>query len=1220
MLPTARGFWTLAVLAVCLIFSSHSLRAQLVTGSFTGTVQDSTGAVISAANVTLVNETTADTRKTVSNDSGNFTFPGLIPGTYTVTIDAKGFKAWKQTGLVLNAGDSRAIAGIALAVGAATDTITVESATQDVAPTDNGERSALLSEHDIARLSIQSRNLSELLKILPGVTTTANGIGNGASFDFTNAASTGSTIGVGLSPNGAPYRGGTAYILDGANIIDPGCNCWSIATVNPDMTAEVKVQTSNFGADNANGPVIMNVISKSGGAQFHGQAYMYTRNGVLNSNLWTNNHTGTARTSDEYYYPGGNFGGPVRIPHSNFNKNNKLLFWGGYEYMWQNPGSSTILESYVPGADMKKGNFSLNNTTDTNPFDSNAALCPQGFSATAKDWCNNLSGAYDPSGAAITNPSAIPVDPGAAALMSLFPAANVNPATNSGYNYYKAIGGQHNVYVYRVRGDYNLSDSTKFFAAYQQGHDVVPTPAHIYYNPSNAVPYPGGGLTNATTSRVLSGDLLTVFTPTLTNEFVAAWGWVSSPIAPLDVQASYSSTIGYTYGTVFNSSLVAPGISSAGAQTFPDMSQPDLWSASGGEYPTSKATPSFSDNITKVWKNHTFKFGAFTELVNNYQGSYEDYNGTYSFGNSTQADPLNGSKVIGSGNPTANLVMGIASSFTQTSADPLENMAYRTNSAYAMDDWKIAPRFTANIGLRFDHLGRWYDRSGNGLAVWLPGRYQSDLASGKAYPGVYWHGIDPGIPNGGSPVRKAFSSPRLGFAYDIFGTGKTVLRGGWGEYRWNDQYNDYGGPLATATSLKDYTTPSGNVTFSQVGALGVSSGSVGSLASSSASVADPNDFEDAATYAYNFTISQQLPIHSLLEVAYVGNQTKNLLMGGQISGTAIGGSYVNQNKIPVGGVFKADPVTGAAAPTDPDNLSTYNLTDYFPYYAGYGQNAITMNTHNGYANYNSVQAAWTKQAGNLSFNINYTYSKALGISNTGVDPFTVHGNYAVLAIDRPQVFSSSYAYTAARIYPGSSKVISGAANNWTISGTTTWQGGGNLQANDSQNLGLSIKDTATGNNVTTLSYYGTNVGTIQPIATCNPKSGLTTHDLGGGLDSKALLNLACLAPPALGVYGPRQLGYLNGPSYFNSDLTLYKTFHITERQGIEFRASAFNFLNHPLWQFTTSSLITPTFNTTNKTTFASTAIDNISTPSQALGTPDQKTGRRLGELSVKYSF
>ncbi|MGD0830854.1 MAG: carboxypeptidase-like regulatory domain-containing protein [Terracidiphilus sp.] len=1230
----AKGPWTLAVLAICLLLGSASLQAQLLSGSISGTVQDPTGAVVNGATVTLLNQNTSDMRKTVSNDRGYFTFAGVIPGTYTVTIHANGFKGWKQADLTLNVGDERSIDGIQLSVGAASESVLVESASQELVPTDNAERAALLDSHDIERLTVQSREISELLKILPGVTSVANGTSNGLGFNFTVMGADGSADGVGLSTNGAPYRGGTAYLLDGANIIDPGCNCWSIASVNPDMTAEVKVQTSNFGADNADGPVIINVTSKSGGSSYHGEAYMYTRNGILNSNLWQNNHSGAKRTNDDYYYPGGNFGGPVRIPGLDFNKNNKLLFWAGYEYQYQNPGSSTILHSIIPSTDMMAGNFTKDNTTATNPFATNAVLCPNGFSSTPGTMCSDPTGGYDASGNVIVNAGQLTEDPGAKAIMSLFPNANVSPTTNMGYNYYLNTGGKQNVYIMRYRLDYNLNENNKFYAAFQQGKNVTPIPAHMWWNPGDDVPYPGGGLTNPTTSRVFTGDLLSVISPTLTNELVGAWGWVNTPVEPVNQTPSLLATTKYAYGTYFTGSKVTPGIYSYnnnGALNFPDMSMPDLFSGENGAYQTAKSSVAFSDHVTKVYKTHTFKAGAYTELEGAYQSNYGTaYNGVFGFGDSANSDALVGpgtalgglaSPTIGTINPTANLVMGIASSFAQSSATPLDNMAYRITSFYGMDDWKVSHRLMLNLGWRFDHVGRWYDRHGNGMAVWMPALYQADVASNTTwpFPGVRWHGVDPGIPNGGSPARIAFVSPRLGMAYDVFGTGKTVIRGGWGEYRWNDQFNDFAGALATATELQNYYSPSGNVRFSDVGALGALNKPTFGLPSGSVNVADPTDENVAGTDAYNLTLSQQLPWRTLLEVAYVGNSTKDLLMGGQSLGTGVGGSgFTNQNKISKGGVFNVDPVTGAAAPTDPENTGSYSLTDYYPYYKGYGQNSITMPTHNGNSNYNAFQVSWVKQTGRLSFNLNYTWSKSLGILGTTVDPFIVHGNYGVLSIDRPQVINTSYTYDLKKVYKTDMRAVDSIVNDWTISGTTTWQSGGNMQSNNNnqQNLGMTVFDTTDGKNLSGLSYYGTNAGySIQPLTTCNVKGGFTA--------SHQEVNPTCFAPPALGQVGPVQYPYLGLPAYFNSDLTLYKTFHVVGKQTLQVRGAMFNFLNHPLRAYTTTKQLAPTFTTSDKVNFVSTynsGANLLSTSGLLPGTPDSKVGYRLSELSVKYNF
>ncbi len=1201
--------------------------AQIVTGSLSGTVTDASGAVIPNASVALLNQTTQVRVNTVSDGSGRFTFAAVAPGAYTVTVSASGFKSWTQTDIPMNPGDIREVHDIRLAVGAGSQTVQVTANPANTLPVDTGERSAILSSKDIQRLSLESRNISELLKILPGVTTVPNGVGNGVQFDFSASSSTGSTIGVGLSPNGAPYRGGTSYMLDGANIIDPGCNCWSIAVVNPDMTQEVKVQSSNFGADTPNGPVIVNAISKSGSANFHGEAYFYARNEVLNSNTWLNNYSGSPRQPGAYYYPGGNIGGPILVPHTSFNQNKKLLFWAGYEYYHQTLPAATPLESYIPSAGMESGNFTPSGA-------GNAALCPNGFSSTATNWCNDLSGSVAPDGTAITGGS-IPgqyLDPGAAALMKLFPTANINPATTpGGYNYYLPISTQQNGYVWRARVDYNLSDNTRAFVTYQTGNNSSVQLAHIYYNPSYAVLYPGGDISNPTTSRVLTGNLVHTFSPTLTNEFVAAWGWVTSPYSPTGLQAAYKSTIDYPYSTVYNAiSRVAPSINSAGAQTFPDMSQPDLWEPSGS-YPLRKATPSFSDNVTKVWRSHTLKFGAFTELVGNFQGTYDYPNGSLYFDSGLYPDEANPAVKIGSDNPVANLVMGVAnqgangSGFTQANSQPYDNMAYRTTSAYVMDSWQVRPRFTANLGLRWDHLGRWYDRNGVGLAVWLPGRYDSDLASGKAYPGIYWHGIDPGIPNSGSPTRIAYTSPRFGFAWDVTGDAKNVVRGGWGEYVWNDQYNDYAGPLTTALEVANYNSPTGEaITLKEISSLGqTGAGAKLGALPSSAYAADPNDYQIPTTYAWNLTVDRQLPWNSLLEAAYVGNSTHHLLMGGQSGGAGIGGSgFTNVNKVPLGGLFQPDPVTGAPAPADPDNTSSYNIVDYYPYYAGYGTNSINVGEHVGYSNYNGLQVAWLKQAGHLTFNLNYTWSKSLGIVNSTVDAFQVHGNYGILNIDRPQVLNTSYAYSLGNfIHPdsGGMKLLGGAVNGWTISGITTWQSGGNLQAEDAQNLGLTIYDTAKGEYLTSNSWFGTPAQEILPIATCNPRSGLAAHQLA---------NLACFNAPTIGHQGVRQVSpYLSGPSYEDSDLTVYKDFNITEQQRVEFRASAFNFLNHPLWGFSTANDVTLKYDTPDNGHTFTTNNTILGLPSNyTWGTQDTRTAyspagyNRITELSLKYMF
>jgi hypothetical protein len=169
-----------------------------------GTVHDSTGAVVAGAHVTLTNPVTNEVRALDTNSSGYFSFAGIVPGTYKVDITAKGFKGFEQNDITINPGDTRALNDMALATGTANESITVATSAEYVAPEDSGERSALLTTKDIERLPLASRNASELLKILPGVTTTATGTGTPVGFDFTDTGSSGSTVGVGLNTNGAP--------------------------------------------------------------------------------------------------------------------------------------------------------------------------------------------------------------------------------------------------------------------------------------------------------------------------------------------------------------------------------------------------------------------------------------------------------------------------------------------------------------------------------------------------------------------------------------------------------------------------------------------------------------------------------------------------------------------------------------------------------------------------------------------------------------------------------------------------------------------------------------------------------------------------------------------------------------------------------------------------------------------------------------------------------
>jgi hypothetical protein len=1252
------GAGLLAMLMLVLLIPAAHAQT---TAQISGTVTDATGAAIPGAKVVLINEATQDSRTVMSNGVGLYSFPALLPSSYTIKVTAKGFSPRDLTGLVLHAGDERQVPAFQLAVGSDTQTVTVEAAGEMI-PQDNGERSDILSSKDIENLALQGRDTTELLKVLPGATTMSGGLTqNNPDFSDINISANESSIGNGINLNGVPNRGGTALLSDGVSVLDPGDNASSIGIISPEMTAEVSVQTSNFGAYVQNGPVVVSAISKAGTAHYHGEGYFDARNDALNANDWQDDHNGHAKAGAHYYYPGGNIGGPIPLTHK------KLFIWGGYERFLQNPGNANHLQSFIPSPEMMAGDFSSDNPD-------NVALCPGGFSSSSSangTWCNNIAGA----GMALPAPytvtpatgpntgGTIPsgaLSPGAAALASFWPKANSNPATTSGgFNYYQPIASTNDGWVYRVRMDYNLNDNNKFYVAYQQAFSStlsLGNGAHIYWTPGNSIPYPGGGIVGSVYTKSISGHFVHTFNSTTTNEFIAAWGFGSFPFGPAKAGGADKSTLGYTYGSIFGASQLVPSYSTAGNQTFPDFSQGDDFEPNG-YYLVRKEIPSFTDNFTKVWGAHTIKIGAYTENTGNLQGNDgTNPNGSISSFSGQQPNIVTGAEVGAPNNPTANFVIGNVTGYSESNSAPVSDMAYQNTAVYIDDSWKVNKRLSIEAGARIEHVGHWYDRLGTGMADFFPDRVFSDYYSGKTDPGFYWHAIDPSVPLSGQPNRLAVVSPRFGVSYDPFGTGKTVVRGGWGVYRFAGQYNDYASALTTAQAVVNYSLPGQHsVMLDQISSLKPATCTTpypttanpngGCGVSGSQTGLDASDYGVPITYAWNLTIDHRFKWNTLFDVAYVGSSSSQILDDGETIEGSDFGALADQNKTPIGALFLPDPKTGITS-TNPENVSTNPLTgaptgnslaDYHPFGYAYGTNAVYKADSNQYSNYNGLQVSYIKETGKLTFDFNFTWSKTLG-TVLQANPYTVRGaNYGVASIDRPFVFNSSYTYQVGQFHHGDA-IVKDILSGWTISGISTWQAGGSLLAelgNGVPNFGLSESYTnpPAGTGVTTglsqATYYGTDESglAIQPTLTCNPNKGLAKYQR---------LNLACFAPPTLGAagsigqFGGEKFPYMSMGSYFDNDLAIYRTIHIHNTQNVQFRASAFNWLNHPLPEFSGANQVGLHYNvdyntrdiTLNKGNGGTVNQGNNETVSN-FGFMDTKTAgpyERIIELNVKYTF
>jgi hypothetical protein len=1182
---------TTAIFLALLFCSMPLMYGQFRTGSISGTVADSTGAVIPNSTVVLTDEATKAKRDTVANSSGFFNFAAVQPATYTLTISAAGFRSWEEQGITLTQGNNINIPNIALQVGMAKQEVEVVSSSEVVVPTDTGQVSQTLNEHMVTELAIQGRDAAELMKIMPGM-----GMSGGLNQGMWNSLTTQTNSGpIGnFSAQGTQLYGALTMTMDGANLLDPGNQGTQTANMNQNQIQEISLLTNAYGAEFAKGPVTLQAIGKSGSSSFHGGAYLYARNGVFNSTDSYFKSNNVAKPDDSYYYPGGDIGGPVILPKIRFNRNHdKLFFYAAYENMRQNPEGS-ILQRSIPTPEMMAGNFSpaylasLGSNFKNGTFGNNSvAPCANG--------CTN--GVTFPGGII---PASM-LDPNSAALYKTFPKSNVDPNSNPiGANYQDVLNLPVNRWELRLRGDYNISDRTKVFFSWNRQDETDLNPINIWWGTGNDLPYPSQMPANQV-SNIYSANVTHVFSPTLTNEFVFADARFLNPIALSNAAAVNPAKIGFSMTGLFSNpftpqipntlswSKAVPGYF---APTFGQQFQ-------GGDFGKLSNTPNISDNITKVAGTHTLKFGVYWDFARNWQAGSNFQNppqGTVEFETYGANTTSNGA---------ADFATGRNQGLLQSNGSPVQDTRYYQYSWFANDQWKVNRRLTLTLGLRGEHIGNWVDTGNLGLAVWNPATY-NNTSSAPGWTGLLWHGIDPKIPLSGVPSRLFFYEPRLGVAYDVFGTGNTVLRGGFGVYRYQASANNisgasYNAPLNVATEGTTWNCCIGYNSFNQ---FSPSLGAAG-LGSAANGVMQQGDSRVPYALTYNFTISQRAPWRSLAEFQYSGSASRDQILDGTLS---------DQNLIPIGAFFKPDPLTGVI--NNPFS-SGFNANDYYPYHNYTG---IQLFSHGGISNYNAFIATWQKQTGRMTFTTNYTFSKVLGTrdgqtfngnqAGSAEYPYALGPNYGVLAYDHSHIFNVAYIINLpAPIH--NNAILRGIVNGWELSGITQWQSGPPLQDNTGANSNAAL-NTTYGNvpagSVSAQTYLGTNSMPLLPVLTCDPRN---------GLKSGQYFNPSCFTPPQPGQIGNIIWPYVKGPAFTNSDLSIYKNFTFREKQKIQIRFEAFNFLNHPLPEFNATG------NNADVQLKFSNAAGNLTTTNQnanTTGSPLYTVGRRVIEFAVKYNF
>jgi Carboxypeptidase regulatory-like domain len=1240
--------WSVLSLFVCLILLAvvgSPARGQVGAASLSGIVQDQTGATVPDASVTIQNAASGAGRHLQSNSAGEFAFSAVPSGDYRVTVEHAGFKQLVRPAVHLNPGDSLSLTDLQLSLGDVSQSVTVSTTTASL-PLDSGQLSSTITANDLERLSIVGRDATELERTLPGFA-----IRNLAS---TNAAPDFTQVQIGqptpYASNGSPVAG-ISLKLDGANLTDAGSFGAALMNINDAFVSEVQVQTSNFGADQSNGPVVITGVTKSGTDKYHGSLYTYARTYQLDANDWLANYNGLARPDERFIYPGGTFSGP--IPHFK-----KLTFFAGAEYDAQRniyaygSSGSAIIHALVPTQAMRTGDFSQ------------AALAAYlGPEVTNGNYGTfNLAPTVGDDGTTLANGNiATYLNPGAMALVNgTLPLPTRQQTGTDGFNYDAQNLTNNNVSQFVGRMDYNISPRNIFFARYsfekqKQGQPEIP-----YYSPAGSsvmggVDTPGYGVDNDVWVHSGAANYVTQFTPTLTNEMYATITSFLESFDAREIAALQKSAIDYPYNGAFNNNDTQyPQLATYSAYgglplgLWPDYSENPL--------ELKKLQPNVGDNLTKVWGRHVVKIGIFSQRTTNNQtatnpttngaiqdyyyggaGSYfADYNGTYPDGS-----PAYGNAHFNSGNALANFFEGQIQDWHQQNFNPYTNLYFWNTDVYAQDTWHVASNFVVTYGARISKLGAWQDAHGIGASIWNPSLYTSAYnATTNPLPGITWHALTPSVPNSGVGTPPIYFEPRVGFSLDVFKTGKTVLRGGVGVYRFHDSVVDVTSEFAQSENVR-YTDLQGfgDNTLEGVNSLHLNPNTYGNAGGTETYISpstifglDPTDNKEPVTNNYSLSVAQKMPGSWILQVSYAGNNTNSMMDNGTSQAVVLN----NVNAIPVGTLFTptAAAAIDAAAPnacnptgcTPQQAASLDNIYNYpgdkavqkarpFPNYS-----QILVPRHNTYANYNGLQIEAIKQVGRLNFNANYSFSKALGILGSaadfnwtaGIDPFNLQNNYGPLNFDRSQVLNLSYSYQTGKYTD--QRLLGGFINGWLISGITNIQSGPNMQTGVSASPGYylqgNIGQGATAYPVESQSILGTPDVNLQPRLTCNPAKGLVSHQY---------LNPNCFALPATGTNGQYIEPYAHGPAFFNSDLTLEKSFGLGGSRKLRVRYAAFNFINHALNSFGTgyASQTTLQLSDTSPNGSPATATYN---PSEGFGSAPLKLGRRLSEVSLKFDF
>jgi hypothetical protein len=1086
---------TLAISVICL--------AQ--EGSITGSVHDSSGAVIPNATVRVSNVDQGWVRTVQTNSSGDYLVPGLPAGSYNIQVEATGFQRYDVKALILRVAE-KSRADATLTVGQINTEVSVAGSVVSQVQTETAELSGIVTTKQIDQLVLNGRNFTQLITLIPGVS-------NQTGQDEGTVGVYGS---VGFSVNG----GRTEYNnweVDGGDNMDNGSNGTLNTYPNVDAIAEVKVLTSNYGAQyGRNGSATVETITKSGSHDFHGDLFEFVRNEDFNARNFFADSRPIYRKNDY----GFTIGGPVVIPHLYNRSRQKTFFF--FSEDWRKelvPGE--VFNQQVPSAAERAGDFSQDCPASSSPVDTtDFPNCP----------VNPNTNAYYPG-------NKVPVTPQAQTLLPLIPAAN----TSSGF--FNASPAQQTNWREELgRIDQNVTDKERFFFRFI--HDSWSTVTATPLWGTGSFPTVGTNFVGPGVSLV--ANLTSTVSPSLVNEFMFSY---TTDHIFLTAVGNVARPASFDMPGIFNNGFrgILPNVSIQDTAEYGGG-----FSAGTGYFPWNNANPTFTfkDNITKIIGSHNLFIGAYYVAAQKNEDSSGDAQGSLVFGPPS---------TYSTGNGFADFLIGSIAAFDQTTEVAKYYNRYKIVEPYVQDDWHVSKKLTINLGLRLSLFGTYREKYHQAYN-WEPSAYTAanapiyganGLISGDPFDGIVQCGVS-GAPAGCLTGHLFNPAPRVGFAYSP-DDGKTSVRGGYGIFFEHTNGNEGNtesleGSAPLVQNITEYNLPS----YTSI--------------SSSASVNGPLNVTSIPTKAiwpyvqqWNFSIQRELPSHTLLTVAYAGSKGTHLTDQRNIN--QLVPLTASQNPYAPGQVITANdcnnltvngnPVSGAVLA----NLNVACGASPNPYrpYQGFG--VITDLEDMANSNYNSLQVSGRRTIGRLTLSLAYTWSHSIDDSSdrydgSFVNSYDLAATRASSNFDQRQLFNSSYVYDLP--FFAKRGLLHDTLGGWQISGLVTFQTGTPFSV---VNGGTYGDNAGLGNGVGTGSF-------VDVIGNAHAAPAVTQVI---GIQGPLLFNPGAFADPTGLTTGNAGRNLLNNPARTNWDMGLFKRFTIAESRAFEFRAEGFNVFNHTQW-------------------------------------------------------